>query len=240
LKYNTKFYENRHNEQAIYTANKIVGILKEICPDADSIVDIGCGVGTWLLAAKEQQIENIFGIDGDWVSDEHLVIPKKQFRRQNLNESFNLDTQYDLAICLEVAEHIYCDNAAQFIKSITGLSDIILFSAAIPGQGGINHFNEQWPDYWIDLFKKENYVGFDLVRKKIWNDDKIPCWYKQNIIVFIAENKIPGLDLKYKAEDVYPLSIVHPELYNRKIYSDISVKEATKVLIKSLIRFLSK
>ena len=97
--------------------------------------------------------------------------------------------RYDLAISIEVAEHIEPGNAEEFVRLLTGLSDTVLFSAAIPGQGGTGHVNEQWPEYWAALFRASGYGAMDCLRTKIWDDAQIPFWYRQNCLIFAAQRR---------------------------------------------------
>ncbi len=112
---------------------------------------------------------------------------EEEFIPKDLTKPLKLKEKFDLAISLEVAEHLPEKSAEIFIDSLTGLSDIILFSAAIPYQRGTNHINEQFPEYWIDKFKKRNYLVIDCIRKKIWNNPKVYFFYSQNILLFIKK-----------------------------------------------------
>jgi len=204
--YESKFHVNRHRE-TVYAANQILSLLIEKIPKISSAVDIGCGVGTFLSVLCDKGVNKIQGIDGDWVDESMLMIGREQFLKANLVSPPSIDERYDLAICLEVAEHLPIDAARNFIKWLCKLSNVILFSAAIPGQGGENHFNESWQSYWVQLFEDEGYVTNDFIRSAIWQDEKIPFWYRQNIFVF---TKHPH---RINCQASMPIDIVHPELY---------------------------
>jgi hypothetical protein len=164
--YSQGFYNDRH-ERTIHSANAVLSIVLEHIPAIESAVDIGCGVGTWLSVLREKGVNHIQGIDGHWVDKELLVIPRNNFSQVDLSKVVvTLPRRYGLAISLEVAEHLLPERAAEFVTSLTDLSDFVLFSAAIPFQGGSGHVNEQWPDYWAELFSTLNYVAFDLIRPK--------------------------------------------------------------------------
>jgi hypothetical protein len=113
-------------------------------------------------------------------------------------------------ISLEVAEHLPESSAAGFIHSLTQHGDIIVFSAALPGQGGQNHINEQWKDYWISYFNAEGYKVFDLIRPLIWNNLLVDWWYKQNIMVF-AKSDLSHLYMP----PVNVWEVIHPELFKQ-------------------------
>jgi hypothetical protein len=192
--YNNEFYLNQSNGS--YNSAKIV--LEKaliILPKIMSAVDFGCGVGTWLAALQEIGVKEIKGYDGPWVNKEMLMIPIECFAEIELDKGIFVDKKYDLALSLEVAEHLSHNSAELFIKSITRASDIILFSAAIPFQGSTNHINEQWPDYWNKIFNKNGYIAIDILREHIWNEVKVKWWYRQNIILFVKQEKISFINV---------------------------------------------
>lgn len=169
-----------------------------------SIVDFGCGLGSWLRVFKDSGIDKILGLDGYWVDRtkiETSVIDN--FKEVDLEKEIKLKEKFDLAISLEVAEHLHKESADIFIENLTNASDIIVFSAAVPMQGGQNHINEQPLTYWVNLFDKYNYKFYDIIRGRIWNMDNVFWWYKQNMVVF-SKNKL-------NIKPVYPIDILHPE-----------------------------
>ncbi|MBU1159680.1 class I SAM-dependent methyltransferase [Patescibacteria group bacterium] len=213
----TSQYYYRQQEGSKESAKEIIPlILKLISPK--SVIDVGCGVGTWLAVFKERGIEDILGIDGDYVDKKLLQIPPEKFLSFDLKKSLKLDRKFDLVVCLEVAEHLPEKSAENFIKSLAELGPIVLFSAAVPFQGGRNHINEQWPEYWQKIFEKYNYVAVDALRGKIWKNDKIEYWYRQNILFFVDKNYLDKnqiLKEEYKKTNLNQISIIHPELYIR-------------------------
>jgi hypothetical protein len=149
-----------------------------------SAVDIGCGEGVWLAAFKERGAADILGLDGDYVNRDRLAIPKECFRAVDLAQPIQLDRTFDLAICLEVAEHLPAERGPTLVRDLTALSNLVLFSAAIPFQGGTEHINERWQDYWRDLFKAEGHEACDLVRPAFWGDPRLAWYYQQNMILY--------------------------------------------------------
>jgi SAM-dependent methyltransferase len=152
-----------------------------------SVVDVGCGSGAWLDVFRKHGAGRILGLDGHNVNPAWLCIPEGCFRAVDLSRPFQLAESFDLAISLEVAEHLPKHSAAGFIQSLARLAPVILFSAAVPLQGGTHHVNEQWPAYWRDLFEKNGYRTLDLIRRDIWTRPEIQFWYRQNIFLFVAE-----------------------------------------------------
>ena len=122
--------------------------------------------------------------------DDQLLIPTDRFLRCRVGETLPVEERFDLAISLEVAEHLPQTHAAAFVGELTRLAPAVLFSAAIPGQGGLNHVNEQWPDYWAALFEAQGFQPIDTLRWRIWGDDQITWWYKQNLLLFAADDAL--------------------------------------------------
>jgi SAM-dependent methyltransferase/predicted O-methyltransferase YrrM/lipopolysaccharide biosynthesis glycosyltransferase len=192
----------------------LLDLLQPILPK--SVVDVGCGTGSWLGAFQKLGIADCLGIDGDYVDRTILQIPLNQFQSADLKQPLQLNRKFDLAISLEVAEHLPSTCAENFVNSLTQLAPIILFSAAIPFQGGVEHVNEQWPQYWAYYFQKNGFAVIDCLRQKIWNNDKVEPWYAQNILVFVKQEHLSGyprLVNEYQNTDLNQLAIVHPKIY---------------------------
>jgi len=234
LGYDKSFYERRSQEQKSDIKLILVELLK-MFPHIKSAVDIGCGPGGWLAAIEQLGIKEILGVDGPWVPQESLMIQPEMFVAHNLNESFPLLRRYDLAISLEFAEHLLQERADAFVNFLTNTSDIILFSAAIPMQGGTNHYNEQWPSYWANLFRQYGFIFVDLLRWKFWNYENIPVWYRQNIFIIVKQNMVSNNEqlLSYFANssDVI-FDVVHPEWYIiKRMYANSKISELEKNIL---------
>lgn len=215
--YKDTFYSMRF-DRTIYTAKKILSHIFNIIPEHHYIIDLGCGVGAWLLAAKELGAEEISGYDGDWVEKSYLAIPEESFSAVNLAEFTPPEKRYSLAINLEVAEHLSPEAGPGFIKKLTDLSDFVLFSAAIPHQVGKHHINEQWQSYWLTLFEDNDYSCLDCIRPIFWSDSEIPVWYRQNAFLYVKKRRLGDLqDMRdYIVERNQIIDIVHPELYKQR------------------------
>lgn len=217
--YTEDFYEfNRENSKQ--SAEEIVPLVLELIP-CNRVIDVGCGDGTWLKVFEEKGVEEILGIDGDYVDENTLVISKQKFISFDLRKPLQINRQFDLVLSLEVAEHLPTESAEIFVNSLTNLGSVILFSAAIPFQGGVNHVNEQWPDYWAKLFQKKGYMVVDCIRKKVWHNKNVYCCYAQNIFIFAEQNYLENnaslkkelINQDNTSASFSELSVVHPELY---------------------------
>ena len=181
-----------------------------------SVVDVGCGDGTWLSVFQAEGIDNILGLDGDYVQPATLQIPHNCFVPTDLSQPLQLKRRFDLAISLEVAEHLPEESADRFVESLVQLSDVILFSAAIPHQGGTHHINEQWPDYWIQRFQAHRYLVLDVLRDRLWEDPAVQPWYAQNSFVFIKGDRLSDYPALQAIALAQPKAIVHPSIYLQK------------------------
>ena len=200
-----------------------------------SVLDVGCGIGTWLATALDLGVADVVGIEGDWLDRKLARIPEHLITTFDLERKFDLGRTFDLVICLEVAEHLSAASATQFVKSLTDHARVILFSAAIPFQGGHHHVNEQFPDYWSNLFRASGYQAVDFIRQSIWDDSSVLWWLRQNVLVF-AEQEMATGDGPFAgaAEGAGPLSIVHPEVYMARLRSAQSVIEEHNRLLELL------
>lgn len=152
-----------------------------------SVVDVGCGTGAWLRVFRENNVARVSGIDGDYVDSSTLLIDPADFIAADLSRPFEIKGHYDLAVCLEVGEHLPGSNAPCLVEALTAAAPVVLFSTAPPGQGGEGHINEQWPSYWRGFFDQHGYSMLDPIRPRIREDDTIVFWYRQNIVMFAGE-----------------------------------------------------
>lgn len=183
-----------------------------------SVVDFGCGDGGWLSVFLEQGVQDVLGLDGPWIDEGLLKIPADRFHRQRLDEPVRLRRRFDLAMSLEVAEHLPPQRAGDFVAELTGLAPVVLFSAAIPGQGGHHHENEQWPAYWAGRFARHGYRCMDPFRRQLWERDEVTWWYKQNLLLFASDSAIDAHSgLRDMLDDGPPQALVHPECFARVV-----------------------
>lgn len=195
----------------------VVGLIRPA-----SVIDVGCGTGVWLDEFRKLGVTDITGIEGPWIQGMALEIPASVVRLHDLSQphEITVDGTRSLAVCLEVAEHLAPERATDLVSFLVRLAPCILFSAAIPDQGGIGHANEQWPSYWAALFESQGYRRFDCVRGRFWEIENVAPWYAQNTFFFVKNTRLtlyPGL---LAAEQEYSLKgkhVVHPRQYLRKL-----------------------
>jgi SAM-dependent methyltransferase len=119
-----------------------------------SVIDIGCGPGCYLVPFKRHGCE-ILGVDACPTAGR--VIPGN-FERVDLRFPYTPPNRFDLALCIEVAEHLEAEWADVLIETLAGCTDTILFSAAVPGQPGQYHVNVQSPEFWLSKFADRGYA----------------------------------------------------------------------------------
>lgn len=234
--YGDDFYRGQMNasyESAKVYAGHLSGIFLP-----RSVVDVGCGRGAWLKAFKELGVQKLSGFDGNWNSQEKIVDDAIAFTAFDLNQPIrSVDAaRFDLAMSLEVAEHLEPASAATFVESLTGLSDLVMFGAAFTGQGGKNHINEQMPSYWARLFLARRYVPFDVFRPALWGDERVRFWYRQNTFLYAKDGS--GAYEAIRAKGYHPVAdiafmdCVHPELYFK--YMKPTFKRGFKMIRRAL------
>ena len=182
--YDSAFYlNNRYG--SVLSAQHILSVIFRDYPHR-SVVDFGCGTGTWLWVAKALGTEIVYGIDGDYVPKSLLMIDENEFHPADLQKPIHLARSFDLAISVEVAEHLCEESADDFVDSICKSADVVLFSAAHPGQGGDGHINEQPLDYWKDKFETHKFKMKEI-KQLFKDDDRIEWWYRENIALFYRD-----------------------------------------------------
>jgi SAM-dependent methyltransferase len=224
--YDATFFSDLASEVRASAEVVVPIVVAQLAPK--SVLDVGCGQGTWLSVFRTSGVADIVGVDGPHISPSALEIPVDDFVAHDLDVRLDLDRRFDLAVCLEVAEHLDVTLAPTLVASLVAHAPVVLFSAAIPSQGGAGHVNERWPSYWADLFRAQGYVAVDLIRPLVWNDERVAFWYAQNTILYVDSTipnpfPVPTLDV--------PLDLVHPRLFLRK-------RQAPKAAPPSLQRVL--
>ncbi len=230
--YSPKFY--RQLDATRDAAREILPIIIDLLKPA-SMVDVGCGAGHWLAAAAELGINDILGVDGEWALKTQLAIPREKFVAHDLRTPLKLGRKFDVALSLEVAEHLPESHAETLVETLCELAGRVVFSAAIPGQGGRHHVNEQWPGYWADLFRRCGYECCDVLRSRIWDNPRVMWYYAQNCLIFAREGVLAHLGAPAR-----PLSLVHPGLWSAHVTQMNSPGKLLERLPKALLSRLKR
>ncbi len=212
--YSGAFFSNQKHG-AFASAEAMAPLIMDLVRPG-SVIDVGCGVGAWLSVFSRLGVSDLCGVDGAYVDQDQLLISRDKFVSADLTRAFRCDRKFDLVACLEVAEHLPGAAAPILIDTLTRLGPVVLFSAAIPFQGGNNHINEQWPEYWATLFRRKEFEPFDCVRPLVWNDERVMPCYAQNSLLFVQLDYLNvnnGLRRRLPPHPAEALSLVHPKIY---------------------------
>lgn len=210
--YDESFFDEETRTALIAAKLILPDVLKRT--GATSVIDVGCGTGAWLSVAIDWEPDTrILGVDG-YAPEGELAIPSDDFRAMDISRGVSCE-EWDLAICLEVAEHLPETSAAVLVDGLCE-AKFVLWSAAIPGQGGVNHVNEQQPSYWKPLFADNGYVPSTDIRRKHWKDRRMADFYRQNILIWAKPEDLAAAG--YKPE-TGKLDKVHPDLAKAKGWS---------------------
>ncbi len=197
------------------SASVITPILHEVL-EIRSVLDVGCGLGAWLKFWGALGIDDCMGLDGPHVDHSALLMDSNSFLVRDLVGPFHLDRKFDLVQCLEVAEHLPASSSESLIHSIVQHSEVVLFSAAPPGQGGHGHINEQPYEYWRKLFAAHQFMPYDFLRPMIFHSDEVDSWYRYNCFLYIKEDRcksIPPAVQSTRVPDEKCMADISPQYY---------------------------
>jgi hypothetical protein len=176
-----------HQEAVVRSARIIVPLVLELVRPK-TVIDVGCARGEWLNVFREYHVA-VHGVDGGHINPANLSIPEHCFTHCDLSLPFTISApgQFDLACCLEVGEHLPKSQSTRLVQQLVQLAPFVLFSAAVPGQGGTHHINEQWPAYWRALFSAARYRLLEI-RPLLQLNRGIEWYYRQNLMMFVSRH----------------------------------------------------
>ena len=206
--YSTDFYDyidagSRASAEVV--SGLLLGEIK-----AKSLLDVGSGHGAWAAVWTKAGVMDVVAVDGDYVRRDQLVIPADRFIGHDLGTPLDLERKFDIVQSLEVAEHLPGDKAAGFVDNLVRHGDVILFSAAVPHQGGEHHVNEQPPEYWRRLFAERGYSVYDWLRPRLADQRQVKPWYRFNSFLYAnaaGRKRLSKSILAAKVPDGQPLEI---------------------------------
>jgi len=222
----------RHIEGAVRSARVVVPLVQSIVP-VNSVIDVGCGLGVWAAEFLLNGVPDAWGVDGDYVQRSQLRIPPERFLARDLTQPFRIDRRFDLAVCLEVAEHLPTSRAAGLVDDLTRLAPCVLFSAAVPGPTGTHHINSQYLPYWVEHFQRRGYEVIDPIRPQIWGNDSVEWFYQENIVMCVERNHVL-LSRNFPK----PQTIIHQQLYEQVLHSTPTLRMIAKAFPEAVRRSL--
>lgn len=210
--YDEKYYK-KHQDGSYRSALRLLRFIYGLT-HFQTMVDYGCGMGTWGIAAKELGTTNYLGIDQHTYDTTYMLIDRSEYLQKDLRVPIDLHFCYDLAVCVEVAEHISEGHADMLVENICCNSKVVLFSAALSYQGGTGHVNEQPCSYWAKKFQKNGYRPVDCIRPVFWENEQIEIWYRNNCILYMTSDAFEQIK-KNLPKISFPIDIVHPQMLER-------------------------
>ena len=178
---------------------------------ARSILDVGGGEGWWASAFSRLGATSVSIENGPLPPSAPGVTCVEHDLRRPIGREVGAP---DLVLCLEVAEHLEPAVGSRLEGELCSLAPAVLFSAAVPGQGGVGHVNEQWPAYWVERFESHGFRCSGALRWRFWLDDRVESWYRQHLLFATSEpDRYPTLFETPLAE---PWPVVHPATLSRQ------------------------
>jgi glycosyltransferase involved in cell wall biosynthesis len=182
--------------------------------------DIGCGNGYIISNLYNKYSKKVWGVDGsEYFMDNIDRSVLSMVKRVDLTNKAKLD-KADVAICLEVAEHISAEFSDILVNNIVSVNaKTIIFTAAPPGQAGVNHINLQDHKYWVNKFLANGYLLDESLSSKFCKDLSgsllYTKWYLDNWMVFRKKESFDIANLN--TEDLPMVSVIIPT-YNCSAY----------------------
>jgi glycosyltransferase involved in cell wall biosynthesis len=192
-------YDQIESEEKPFADRLATWIKENINPK--KVVDIGCGPGTYVYSLRDNNV-NAYGYDID-----DRVDGKDYLKKLSL---FEVNDKSDVVICLEVAEHIETSLSDSIVDSIIrNVNDdgMIIWTAAIPGQGGVGHINCQTKEYWEEKFISRGFYRDCTIENNLLEyirSGPYMGWFLQNLMVF----KLKTQNIKKKTGEIdMPFSV---------------------------------
>ena len=153
-----------------------------------TVIDVGCGTGA-LLEEFQKEGCQVFGLEYAESALQYCRKRKLNVRKFDLKKmSLTNQPTYDVAISMEVAEHLPETCANRYVLLLTSLSPCVVFTAARPGQGGTDHVNEQPASYWISKFQSRGFERDEILSsrwKLEWESSgSVSSHYYHNLLIF--------------------------------------------------------
>lgn len=238
--YDRAFYDEQLNG-SLSSARVLLGRLSTWMRP-ESVLDIGCGRGAWLKAWHELGARTLHGVDGPWNDGRSMIEPSIRFSAADLEQPLVGLPRVDLAMSVEVVEHLSPQAGAALVDALVGASDVVLFSAAFSGQGGVHHVNERYHSHWGHMFRSHGFRCFDAFRPWAWSDARVAPWHRANVFLHVREGNAlqSGLRDHGVAEiaDLGFMDAVHPWLYER--YREPGLRHHLRELLPGAWRALRR
>ncbi len=183
--YNADYYRGVDDSTGQSAPTIVECVVRDLHPR--SLLDVGCGTGAMLVEFRRHGVD-ARGLEyGDAAlklcRSRGLPVKRFDLERDGLRAP---DVAYDVVLSTEVAEHLPASSANRYLELLVSQSGTVVFTAATPGQGGLDHVNEQPHDYWIAKFATRGY-RMDEPLSRRWRGEwegKVSPWFAKNVMVF--------------------------------------------------------
>jgi len=220
-------------EPSIEAAGIVVPHLIAIIGKISSVLDLGGGTGGWLREFSRHGVSDIRLVDHPSVAT-NLLIPPEKLKACNLESEFPPPWTVDLAMSIECAEHLSVARAQPLVEFLTSCADVVVFSAAVPGQKGKRHINERPHRYWKSLFEQQGFYCHDVIRPRLQHDKRIPYWYRQNMFLYVRSREMCESQ-PFIADDMV---LLHENVQEQLMYP--GVRRAIRLLLASTSNALGR
>jgi hypothetical protein len=172
---------------ALREAPAVINSFQALFPFARRYADVGSGTGAYAAEAIRRGLPTL-ALEHNWFG---RVMARRQgveSRHFDLNRTGQWQPpKVDLAYCIEVAEHLSPELGKRLVEYLCNISDLVVFTAAPPGQAGTGHIHLQPKSYWIEVFNACGFAYDDartahLVELFVRNGTRAH-WLKNNVMV---------------------------------------------------------
>jgi len=174
--------------------------------DSMSVLDVGCGEGHWAEEFADRTGCRVLGVDSGQGAGS--VLGPNEYCELDLAATLAagepLPGGFDLAVCLEVAEHLPPELSDVLVRELCRAAPVVLFSAAVPGQPGLEHVNCQWQTVWAERFEEAGFYVSQGIAWDLWEDSRVEWWYCQDMFLAWQPGVLPHDRTKVHA-------VIHPE-----------------------------
>lgn len=166
---------------AIQSAAAVLPIIFQTTGLPACLLDVGAGEGHWVDEAVRLGVPaaDAWGVDLEaeaeeyrWDAEAGTPLP--------LHPTYG---KWSVVLCLETAEHVTPRAGGHLVAELCSVTETIVWSAAVPGQGGDGHVNEAWPRDWHEVFQTHGFVLVDPWRDRLWECADVEPWYRQNLLL---------------------------------------------------------
>lgn len=165
-----------------------------------AVLDVGAGSGCWA-----RELERLLPRAVVLALDENESSDVQAWTVEQALPKTPSGQRWPLVLCLELAEHLTPKQGDRLVSELCRVAGHIAWSAAVPGQRGLRHVNEQWPSYWAARFARHGFGLSDPWRAELWDDPYVEPWYAQNLL------------LAKRGAAPTPRSLVHPTIWQWRL-----------------------